>query len=241
MITQQNDWLVVFRFKFDVEIEIGAVQFDRAPAADIWRFGPENVQLDDNGLPIFKSKSWGGMALFKSQTDAETFYSHFQHIIPTDLNTSEHWSALLKPTLHKGTVDWRGQVESDSAIATASPDNTRPLVVITSAGFVSQEPSELPRIKEFTTGSQRVLEHFENSDGFIRGSIFYAMFDGLDGITLTVWSDLEAMQRSAYKTSLHANMLHEHRQNPMADRISNTRADVVASAGSWDGLDLNEI
>lgn len=234
MTTQPNDWLVVFRIKFEETINATDTQFLRPAGPSVWRFGPENVQLDENGLPIFKAQSWGGIALYKDRATANHHAANPTALISPSIATLETWSALLEPFRHAGAVNWRGNVESSSAVVTSQSKSSGPLAVITSAGFISQDAAEMPRIKAFTTGSKKILARFKQDSELIEGAIFYSMYDQLDGITLTLWPNEQAMLKAAYQNGLHAELMHKHRDQAMADRISNTRANIIKSYGTWD-------
>jgi len=240
MTKTSNDWLVIYRVRFSKVIDSAITVFEPPKDADIWRFGPENVSLDEHGLPVYRSSVWGGFGSYKDYETAEKAALEPTTTIPFIKSAEEVWSALLVPASHKGDVNWRGEVESSSAIQVnnATVDHITAdgyLVVITSAGFNSQEITELPRIANFTTSSEKVRKDFEQQKGNIRSSIFYAMHDLMDGITITLWDNLEAMRRAAYGAGFHGDLIKSHQQSALADRISNTRAHVILSQGSWDG------
>ena len=99
----------------------------------------------------------------------------------------EHWHALAVPVMHHGKVNWRGTVEENTVIRVAPSDPKGPLVVITSAGFLSRAPDQIPRIVEFVKGVQAVMELYGGQDGNVRRSVFNGGFDGREGCTVPLW------------------------------------------------------
>jgi len=156
-------------------------------------------------------------------------------IFPFLADTEESWHALLLPFAHHGEVNWRGTIEIGSALR-IGPDPSGPLVVLTTAGYNSMGPEEMPRIMAFIERVALVKEFLVRAEGNLRTAIF-APTDERDGITFTLWNDDAAMLAAAYGSGEHHKQLTHHRVEPQFDRSSFTRARVVRSYGTWDGED----
>lgn len=233
MSTTKHDWIVVYRVQFDSLVNAESTHFGAPEKSKLWRFGPENVALDSNGLPNYQAHSWGGFALYTEYQDAAAHACAPLSGLETSHNIVEIWSALLVPIAHRGEVDWRGQIESETAIRPAEQDLDGELAVITSAGFNSHEPSQISRIANFTQSSDQIMRDFKACKGNIQSSIFYAMHDGQEGLTFSLWQNDQAMLDAAYSSGNHAAVVKGHLKQPMMDRISITRARVISSYGDW--------
>lgn len=233
MSTTQHDWLVLYRVRFKQTVKAETTHFDAPNKADLWRFGPENVGLDSNGFPYLKARAWGGFALYTEPEVAAAHAAAPLSALKISHEIEQIWSALLLPIAHRGEVDWRGRIESSTAIRPAESDPGGDLAVITSAGFDSHEPSEFPRIANFTRNSDRIMRDFKSIKENIQSSIFYAMHDGQEGLTFSLWQNDQAMRDAAYMSGHHADFVKDHLKHPMMDRISITRARVIRSYGDW--------
>jgi hypothetical protein len=110
------------------------------------------------------------------------------------------------------------------------------MMVITSAGYDSRGPEEMPRMLDFFKNLDEVVKDYRSRPENLRATIFPGgRVDGRDGLTLTIWRDMPAMMASAYKTGVHPGIMAEHRAAPKADRTSFTRLRILESSGSWDG------
>lgn len=233
----EHDYVVVFRVEFLKEMDASKVKFPPPKNADVWRFGPENVSLNESGFPIYQSRVWGGMAIYKDYAAARDATLNPKSALSFIESSDEYWSALLLPITHKGDVNWRGHIENSSAIKVADQDPGGQLAVITSAGFISQDNDQHERIARFTSSAEQVRKDFQGSRNNLRSSIFYTMHDLFDGITFTLWQSDQDMLNAVYGKGFHAELITTHQQTPMADRISNTRARVLLSTGTWNGND----
>ena len=235
MTTPEHDWLVLLRVRFPHIVDAMEQTFDAPAMADVWRFGPENSRLNDMGLPNFRSETWGGFALYPNRETAEAVVAAPGENFPFLTDTVEAWCGLLLPIAHRGEVDMRGHVESGSAIRTADEDPGGPLAVVTTAGYVSREPDQIPRIVDFTARVREVKDRYEALEGNVRSSIFYAGHDGRDSLTCSFWQNDAAMQAAAYGAGYHSDQLKRHKTTPMCDRTSFTRARFIRSSGTWNG------
>lgn len=237
MALTEHDYIVVFRVQLSTVIDAATIKFPPPVSADVWRFGPENVHLDENGFPNYQSNIWGGIAIYKDYEAAKNDALNPRLASPVFENTKECWSALLLPIAHKGDVYWREHIESSCAIKTAQDDPGGQLAVITSAGFNSQTEDQFAKISKFTTSAEQIRKDFQASSNNLKSSTFYAMHDLLDGITFTLWQSDKDMLNAAYGKGLHGDLIKSHSRSPMVDRISNTRARILLSTGTWGGND----
>jgi len=150
----------------------------------------------------------------------------------------EAWHALVLPVTHRGAVNWRGTVQSDSAVTPAPDDPGGPLVVFTSAGYATPSHEDLPRIRKFLVEVDRVRNFYATLPGNIRRAVFNGFgVDGHEGLTVSLWRDDAAMLAAAYQDGHHRDQLNAHRKAEMFDHSSFTRARILASKGLWDGVD----
>lgn len=147
----------------------------------------------------------------------------------------EEWHAVLVPFTHRGEVNWRGSVEDGTAICVSSDPQAGPLVVITSAGYNSRTPDQIPRIARLVRGIQHVVDFYGTCDGSLRRVSTAGGFDSRDGFTVTLWRDDRAMSQAAYGEGTHRTLMDISRDGSLFDRSSFTRARIVTSSGSWDG------
>ncbi|RLA09623.1 MAG: hypothetical protein DRQ60_11045 [Gammaproteobacteria bacterium] len=235
MSTTSHDWLVLLRVRFPHILDAAEQSFEAPPRADVWRFGPENSSFNDLGLPNFRSETWGGFALYHDRETAEAVVAAPRDSLPFLTDAVEAWCGLLLPVTHRGEVDLRGQVESDSAIQTVDQDPGGPLVVVTTAGYLSREPDQIPRIVDFNARASKARDFYKTLEGNVRSSIFYTGHDGLDNLTCSFWRNDAAMQEAAYDAGYHRDQIKRQNTHQMTDRTSFTRARVLESSGTWDG------
>ncbi|MEZ5739045.1 MAG: hypothetical protein R3E68_05960 [Burkholderiaceae bacterium] len=184
------------------------------------------------------SDQWGGFGLYPSRAAAEAVFNSPDAYFTVQGRPIEEWHALVIPYAHRGGVKLRDEVQNDSAIKVAQEDPKGPLVILTTAGYTSRGPAELPRIIKFFAGIEAVLAFYSTHPGNLRLAHFLgAGVDGRDGLTMTLWRDDESMYSAAYQEGEHRRQLNIHRDTPLFDRSSFTRARVVSSKGTWDGLD----
>lgn len=228
----EHDWITIHHARFAEPVDAVEQDFQVPANASCARLGLDTVQ-GDNGLLIAKSDIWGGWSICHSRSVAESIMSSPADHFRFRKNAVESWHALLVPYRHYGDVNWRGMIESGTAIRVGE-DPGGPLAVITTAGFASYDIDQAPPVASFISNVLRVREFIQSLKGNIRAVIFFPR-DDRDGITFTLWDSDASMVSAAYRQGLHRDFLLEHKTTPSFDRSSFTRARVIASAGTWDG------
>lgn len=206
-------------------------------AAEAWRFYPVNG-TEESGRRIPISDEWGGFGLYPSRAAAEAVLADPAAHLPWLDDCVESWHALAVPYAHRGEVNWRGTVQSGSAIRVAPDDPGGPIVVLTSAGYNNPGPDEAARIVDFFTRVEQVVDTYRSLDGNLRASVFsgYAV-DRHDGCTMSLWANDAAMLAAAYQPGFHRDQIDRHKRLNMADRTAFTRARILSSQGTWNGSD----
>jgi len=231
----EHDWLTVHRVRLKAERKGIENPMPVPDGALVWRFSPDWV-YGENGFPTWSSDIWGGFAVHGSRAAAEAAFAAGDGYLPFAADIVESWRALAVPIRHHGTVLWRAEKETDSALRVARSDPGGPLMIITSAGFDGRGPEKMPQLLDFFKSLEAVLIHYRALPENRRATIFPGgVVDGRDGLTLSIWRDMPGMMASAYRTGTHARVMAEHKAVPKADRTSFTRLRVLASSGSWDG------
>jgi hypothetical protein len=234
MKSDSHHWITLHRVRFAAEISALERTFEAPVLPNCWRFCP-SLCLDDNGLPTFRSDTWFGFGVYDRCDDAETMFMTTQAQLPFLAEAVEEWQAVLVPFTHRGQVNWRGSVEDGTAIRASSDPLAGPLVVITSAGYNSRTPDQIPRIARLVRGIQNVVDFYGSCDGNLRRVSTAGGFDSRDGFTVTLWRDDRAMNHAAYGEGTHRTLMDMSRDGSLFDRSSFTRARIIKSSGSWDG------
>jgi len=237
VMTNNHDWLTLHRVKFSEEIDGNGNPMPGPADAQFWRFAPQSPTGPD-GLRTNISDIWGGFGLYKSKAEAEAVFNDPKAHLPFLDRTAEAWHSIVVPYAHRGAVQWREMVEEDSAIKVAPVDPKGPLVVMTTAGHADPAPEDTDRMKAFIAGIDEVIDFYGSLPDNLRRGIFAAgAVDGLEGCTMTLWRNDKAMMGAAYKNGVHKEQLARHQHSALFDRSSFTRGRVVASRGTWDGVD----
>ncbi len=108
------------------------------------------------------------------------------------------------------------------------------MAVMTSAGFESREDHQLPRIRRFLAGVVEVLDFYRSLESNLHRAVFTGV-DGLEGVTMSLWSDEKSMIHSVYGTGRHRELMDQSRDGSLFDRSSFTRALLLAERGTWGG------
>ena len=234
MALSEHDWITLHRIKFPASISAEDQDLDMLASPKYWRFCPK-MSIDEEGLPLWNSDTWCGLAVHGSKAEAEDMFDAPEEYLPVLSTAIEHWHALAIPVTHRGSVNWRGEVETNSAFETASDDPNGPLMVLTTAGFISRDAETIERIKHFMLQVENVVDFFGEQDGNVRRDVFNGGFDQREGFTVSLWKNDDAMMKTAYWKGVHRTLMDESRDGSMFDRSSFTRARIVSSSGSWDG------
>jgi hypothetical protein len=234
MVDVHHDWITIHRARYPAARGPESQTYGDADIASCARIGFDSV-IGTDGLLIPTSDIWAGWCIHENLADAEATMAAAESLFPFLTDAEETWHALLLPIAHRGEVNWRGHVEVGTALR-VGPDPGGLLAVMTTAGFDSMEPEELPRIKTFLERVWKTRASMAKAAGNVRTAIF-ASCDARDGITVTLWQNDSSMVSAAYGAGEHHAQLMNHRTEPLFDRSSFTRARVVSSFGTWDGGD----
>jgi hypothetical protein len=234
MTNGNHHWITLHRVRFPDRVSAHDQTFEAPALPECWRFCP-GQDLGDNGLPTWTSDVWGGLGIHETRANAEAMIVNPAAHLPWLSEAVEDWHGLAIPVAHHGAVKWRAGVEEDSALRTASGPQPGQMIVVTTAGFNSRDPGQIPRITRFAKGVQEVIDYYGTREGNIRLDVFNGGFDGRDGFTLTIWNDDKAMIAAAYKPGVHKAWMDQSKDGSLFDRSSFTRARLVSSYGTWDG------
>lgn len=144
----------------------------------------------------------------------------------------EQWHVAAEVVSHRGETNWDHQLWEGTGGEPGAP-----LIVMTTAGYVVDESFDFDRANDFVTRTRHTQGEFAGLASNSLAEVFYGQPAGPDGITLSVWTGARAMVSAAYRSGVHAENLALHREQPMFDRSSFTRARPIFSAGTWRGVD----
>lgn len=202
--------------------------------ASVWRFCPQHTPGED-GMTTLTSDIWCGMGIWNSRAGAEAMLADPAAAMPWLPEAVAAWHCLAIPFSHRGKVNWRGHVEDGTAIRPAEKDPGGPLVVVTSAGFLSRDDDMRPRIRLFVEGVAEVMAWYGGLPANLRADAFNGPDDGRSGFTCSLWRSDDVMREAAYQDGRHRARMEENRAGLMFDYSSFTRLRAVKSHGDWDG------
>lgn len=236
---RDHDWITLHRVRFGAPIAARDRSFPTAPGAAVWRFCPQHVP-GENGLTTLTSEIWGGLGIWDSRAEAEAMLCDPGAAMPWMTEAVAAWHCLAIPVSHRGKVNWRGHVEDGTAVRPAPADPGGPLVVVTTAGFLSREDWMLPRIRLFVEGVSEVMAWYGALPSNLRNDVFNGA-DGRGGFTCSLWRSDEAMREAAYHDGRHRARMEQNRAGLMFDYSSFTRLRALRSHGDWDGDPFAEL
>ena len=219
MNSDNHQWITLHRVRFPSNVSALERIFEAPTLPECWQFCPSQ-RLGEDGLPTWNSDVWCGFGIYDNRADAEAMVSATQDHLPFLVEAVEQWHAALIPVMHRGEVNWRGNVESGTGIRPSKEDEAGPLVVVTTAGYLSREPDQKPRIARFVRGGQEVMEFFAESEGNVRRDTFHVGPDQGDSFTVSLWRDDKAMMRTAYWEGTHRTLMDQSRDGSFFDRSS---------------------
>ena len=239
-MSDSHDWITLHRVRFPDPVAALDHDFPPAQGPECWRFCPSHV-LGDNNLPTWRSDVWCGFAIHADRASAQAMFDAPDRYFPALAEGVEQWHALAVPVQHRGAVNWRGMVQTDSAIRPSTAEHAGTLAVMTSASFDDpKNPDEIPRISRFAVKVSEAVHFLGQQPGNLRHDVFNGGFDGLEGFTLTLWQSDDAMLRAAYHSGHHRKLMDESRDGSTFDRSSFTRLRIIGSHGSWSGDPLKD-
>jgi len=226
-----QDWITLHRLHFAKPMDKDQIPRAELPGAEFTRTCI-GFEIDGRGDLEAASRTWCIMAAYRDEAAARQVFEDPESAIPCIADSMSAWHALAVPLSHRGTVNWRGPEETDSALRCGSAEG--PLLVMTSAGY--RAPPDPARARRFAKGVQAVLDFYYSAPGNGGRAVFNGgSVDGRNGFTLSFWSDTPAMIAAAYRTGAHKAQLDSHISDPMFDYSSFTRLALQASKGQWDG------
>jgi hypothetical protein len=229
-------WLTIHRVKFDVPRNAKLSGSPKGPQTSAaWRFGP-NSPLGEDGFRTGSSDEWGGVGFYHSREEAAAVARDPGGHLAFIEDTAEDWHALACVIAHRGEADWSTPSEPHPVLQPIDSDPGGVMAVITSAGYVSVDETQFPRIKDFLKRVGDVIEFYGTLEDNTARCLFNAV-EAREGMTFSVWSSDKGMMASAYKSGVHADNLKRHQVSPMFDRSSFTRLRLLESSGTWDGAD----
>ena len=232
--TAGHDWITFHRLRFPEPVSAFKRTFPPVAGTDCWLFGP-HYDVGPDGMLTGVSDTWGGVGIWHSRDAAEAMIAAPGDHIPWLGETVAAWHCLSVPVSHRGAVNWRGYLQNGDAVRATPADPGGPLIVLTSAGFVSRDAATLPRIKRFVAGVVEVLDAFGAQPSNLRRAAFRGGFEGRDGFTLSLWHSDEGMLQAAYHSGAHRTQVDEDKAGLLSDRTSFTRLRVIRSWGDWEG------
>jgi len=232
--TDGHDWITLHRLRFAERVSSLERTFPPVTGPDCWMFGP-HYDVGPDGMLTGVSDIWGGVGIWHSRDAAEANIASPGDAMPWLADTVAAWHCLGIPISHRGSVNWRGQVQHGDAVRPAPSDPGGPLAILTSAGFESRDAATLPRIKRFVAGVVDVLAAYGRQPSNVRRAAFRGSFDGRDGFTISLWRSDEGMLQAAYHAGTHRDRINEDKAGFLSDRTSFTRLRVIRYLGDWDG------
>ncbi len=228
-----HDWITLHRLRFPEAISARGRVFAPVAGATVWRFCPQHTPGED-GLVTLTSDVWGGLGIWDSRDEAEAMLDDPGAAMPWLSEAVAAWHCLAIPFSHRGKVNWRGPVEDGTAIRPAPADPGGPLVVVTSAGFLSRDAEMLPRIRRFVEGMSEVMTWYGALPSNLLNDVFNGP-DGREGFTCPLWRSDDVMREAAYRPGQHRSRIDEYTQGMLMDYSSFTRLRALRSHGDWDG------
>ena len=228
-----HDWITLHRLRFSQAISARDRIFVPVAGAAVWRFCPQHTPGDD-GLVTLTSDIWGGLGIWDSRDDAEAILDDPGAAMPWITEAVVAWHCIAIPFSHRGKVNWRGRVEDGTAVRPAHTDPGGPLIVVTSAGFLSRDAETLPRIRRFVEGVSEVMAWYGTLPSNLRTDVFNGP-DGHEGFTCSLWRSDDVMRAAAYKPGRHRIRIGEYNQGKLMDYSSFTRLRALRSHGDWNG------
>ncbi len=114
------------------------------------------------------------------------------------------------------------------------------MAVMTSAGWDVGPDFDVARALSFAASVAEVRQSMWDDPPTGMFSHQNFVFPGVlvdDGITFTMWRDIDAMKSFAYRPGPHKSAMDAFRLDETADRTSFTRLAPLATHGSWWGSD----
>ena len=231
---QSLSWFTFHRWQFEEPLAAADFEVEAPRGAHLWLCGPESPPGAD-GLRTRVGRIWGGAAFHDGETPASAVVESPQRFFPGLPPCSEHWHVLLRPIRHRGETNWFTLV--DGCLELSRTDSGGPVAVITSAGFESRAPDQVPRMARFSKKVDGVLDWFDALEANVAAGNYGPTLQGADGMTFSLWKSEQGLVEAAYQPGLHRERIDEQKALRLADRTSYIRARALKSSGTWGGSD----
>lgn len=186
-------------------------------------------------LEAFKFAIYG---LHTGEAAAQSAIANRMEITPWIADAIETWSAVMVPFRHFGEANFVDPKNPGPQFETvvSPPDDTSPIVIMTSVGWVNTDSEAMDRIQRFGAGVGAVRTSMTGVHGLhSQQSFSFPGFFVWDGITVTFWKNLAAAMAFAYGPGVHRDQVKHQREIGDGDRTSFTRYRVLWSDGTWHG------
>lgn len=180
------------------------------------------------------------LGFHENESSANYFIDNNKTIFPWLDESNEIWRAVLQPYHHKGEANYLDPKNPAKLFdeLVKSPGSNAPVVVLTTAGFVTGESLDMNRVMKFSEGTGAVRVSMTALDGLHSQQSF--VFPGVltnDFMSVTLWRDSASVGKFAYGSSIHKMLIEKQHTQNMADRTSFTRCKIIRSDGTWHGTD----
>lgn len=226
-------------YRFDEKQDFSVVHTFNPPA----KASHASYRLDDvltSGEMPRCSQVFCVLASFTDVDQADAAYEEAEEMITFQQEPIESAHLLLRPLMHRGESNWLDPSVVEPMFATDAadrPSSVSPLLVVTTAGFHDLSTTPPERLARFVQHTAQVREAMSDVEGMIFRQLFSADEAFLyDGLTLSVWRDLDSMLTFAYKPSEHKSRLDvQYGEAPFFDRSSFSRFVIEKAQGNWEG------
>ena len=207
-MTRQLTWATFHRWEFNQPLDAADFSIKAPLGARLWLCGPDSPQ-GDNGLRTRVSTVWGGTAFYEGEAAAYKVIDDPLQAFCTLPPLVEHWHTLLLPIRHRGETNWF--TLADSALCLSSTDPGGAIAVVTSGGFNSRAPDQVPRIARFSEKVDQVREWFSTLESNVVTGNYGPTMDGADGMTFSLWKSEQSLVEAAYQPGFHRERIDEQK------------------------------
>lgn len=231
---RQLTWATFHRWEFEQPLDAADFSIDAPLGAHLWLCGSDSPR-GDNGLRTRISTVWGGTAFYEGEEAASKVIGEPLQAFTVLPPSLESWHTLLLPIRYSGETNWFTLGNSTLSLSPTDPGGA--VAVVTSAGFNSRAPDQLPRIARFSEKVDQVRAWFGSLEANIVAGNYGSTMAGADGMTFSLWKSEKSLVEAAYQPGVHRDRIDEQKFYHLSDRTSFIRARALRSHGTWGGID----